>query len=79
MEDTILVLYYLIDDFWKSHGPVWKKTRVDSGTKKGHRIGPLSASEIMTMDIHCHQTHYHAVKHYDVYYVITDLRKDFPG
>lgn len=79
MEDTLLVLYCFVDDFWKSYGSLWEKTCIESGTKKRNRAGQLSPSEIMTIYIHFHQSHYRDFKNYYLHYVSTHLRKHFPG
>lgn len=79
MEDTILILYCLVDDFWKSYEVEWEKMLIDSGIKKRNRVGQLSPSEIMTIYIHFHQSHYRDFKNYYLHYVKKHLQPYFPG
>jgi hypothetical protein len=42
MEDTLLVLYCVVDDFWKNYEGNWEKTLLETGLKKRLRKGQLS-------------------------------------
>lgn len=78
MEDNLTVLYCLVDDFWKEFMPTWKASLIQSGLQKRDRAGQLSASEIMTIYIHFHQSHYRDFKNYYINYVCRYLAHLFP-
>jgi len=78
MEDNLTVLYCLVDDFCKEVIPTWKKTLLESSMKKRDRNGQLSESEIMTIYIHFHQSHYRDFKNYYINYVSKHLTNLFP-
>lgn len=78
MEDNLTVLYCLVDDFCKEFIPSWKTTMIESDMKKRDRAGQLSESEIMTIYIHFHQSHYRDFKNYYINYVSNYLTKLFP-
>jgi len=78
MEDNLTVLYCLVDDFCKEFIPSWKKTLIESDMKKRDRAGQLSESEIMTIYIHFHQSHYRDFKNYYINYVSRYLTHLFP-
>lgn len=78
MEDNLILLYCLVDDFWKIFMPYWQKRLLESGLKKRMRRGQLSASEIMTLCIHFHQSHYRDFKNYYLLYVCKHLKSLFP-
>ena len=58
MENTLTTLFVLVDDFCKEFMPEWEKRMLESNIKKRKRMGNLSPSEIMTICIHFHQSHY---------------------
>lgn len=78
MEDNLIVLYCLVDDFWKIFMPHWQKTLLQWGLKKRMRQGQLSPSEMMVLCIHFHQSHYRDFKHYYLLYVCKHLKPLFP-
>lgn len=78
MEDNLTALYCLVDDFYKELSPTWKKIMLQSGAKKRNRAGQLSTSEIMTIYIHFHQSHYRDFKNYYINYVSQHLVSLFP-
>lgn len=75
---TIEALYCDVDDFNQDFYPVWEKTLLESGEKKRRRQGQMSPSEIMTIIIHFHQSHYRSFKHYYLGHVHLYLRGEFP-
>lgn len=79
MEDNLTALYCLVDDFCKEFIPGWKATMIQSNVKKRDRRGQLSESEIMTIYIHFHQSHYRDFKNYYISYVSRHLAYLFPG
>lgn len=78
MEDMLILLYCIVDDFCKEFLPEWQKHLITQGVKKRQRESQLSASEIMAIYIHFHQSHYRNFKNYYLYYVCTHLKPLFP-
>ena len=64
MENTLTTLFTLVDDFCKEVMPELEKHMLESNIKKRKRQGNLSTSEIMTICIHFHQSHFRTFKHY---------------
>lgn len=79
MEDTITGLFCLVDDFCQGFIKDWEKHLVKSGIKKRVRQGQLSISEIITIYVHFHQSHYRDFKNYYIGHVMKYLAKLFPG
>lgn len=75
---SLLELFCRVDDFWKSFAPAWHQRLLAAGTLKRQRAGNLSASEIMTILIHFHQSHYRDFKAFYTQQVLTHLRSEFP-
>ncbi len=61
---TIDELYCNIADFNQVFYPEWEKTLLESGDKKRRRQGVMSPSELMTILIKFHQSHYKDFKSY---------------
>jgi len=78
MEDNLLSLFCLVDDFCKEFMPWWEKHLLESNIKKRKRVGNLSPSEVMTICIHFHQSHYRTFKHYYKEHVCKHLIHLFP-
>ena len=76
---TIDELYCNIDDFNQVFYPEWEKTLLESGDKKRRRQGVMSPSELMTILINFHQSHYKDFKSYYLCHVHQHLRKEFPN
>lgn len=79
MENTLTTLFVLVDDFCKDFMPEWEKHLLENNVKQRRRGGNLSPSEIMTICIHFHQSHYRTFKHYYNDYVCKHLRQQFPA
>lgn len=75
---SLLELFCHVDDFWKSFAPAWRQTLLEAGVRKRQRPGRLTASEIMTILIHFHQSHYRDFKAFYTQHVSTHLRSEFP-
>ncbi len=75
---TIDELYCNIDDFNKIFYAEWEKTLLESGEKKRRRKGVMSPSELMTILIYFHQSHYKDFKNYYLGHVHQHLRSEFP-
>lgn len=58
--------------------PEWNKHLLEEGKKKRNRASRLSTSEIITILIHFHQSHYRNFKAYYLLYVSNNLRTEFP-
>jgi len=74
---SLLELFCDVDDFWLGFEPRWKASRVAAG-KHRERAGQLCPSEVMTLLIHFHQSHYRTFKAYYTEYVQVHLAKEFP-
>ena len=72
-------LFCLVDDFCKIYLPTCRKQLINSGIKKRNRDARLSSSEIMTILIYFHQSHYRNFKHYYLSYVSQVLKAHFTG
>jgi len=77
--DSLLELFCDVDDFCQSFVPAWKCQLLSSGVCQRQRDRSLSMSEVMTILIHFHQSHYRDFKAYYTEYVQERLRKEFPG
>lgn len=75
---SLLELFCHVDDFCQTFEPHWHHTLVQQGTRQRNRPGRLSTSEIMTIVIHFHQSHYRDFKNYYCEHVLTHLRGEFP-
>jgi hypothetical protein len=75
---SLLELFCSVDDFWLAFAPQWKQTLLQSGQIKRQRRGQLVESEIMTILIHFHQSHYRDFKAFYMGHVLASLRSDFP-
>ena len=76
---SLLELFCHVDDFWKTFAPAWQQTLLQAGKIKHHRAGHLAASEIMTILIQFHQSHYRDFKAFYIEQVLKHWRLDFPG
>lgn len=76
---SLLELFVNVDDFCKAFLPIWQKRLLNDGNKKRLRDGQLSVSEIMTIIIYFHQSHYRDFKTYYREHVCKHLRGEFPS
>lgn len=74
---SLLELFCAVDDFWLHFGPQWKANRLAVGNQRA-RAGQLCPSEVMTILIHFHQSHYRTFKAYYTEHVQVHLAKEFP-
>ena len=74
---SLLELFCAVDDFMLSFEPQWKASQVQAG-KQRERAGQLCPSEVMTILIHFHQSHYRTFKAYYTEHVQIHLAKEFP-
>jgi hypothetical protein len=71
-------LFCDVDDFWLGFEPQWKASRLAAGQQR-ERAGQLCPSEVMTILIHFHQSHYRTFKAYYTEYVQVHLSGEFPA
>ena len=76
---SLLELFVSVDDFCQIFLPIWEKKLVAEGSKKRHRAGQLSMSEVMTILIYFHQSHYRNFKAYYTEQVCQQLKAEFPN
>ncbi len=77
--DSLIELFCDVDDFCQSFLPLWRNQMLSAGEIQRQRARSLSMSEIMTILIHVHQSHYRHFKAYSTDYVLERLRPEFPG
>jgi hypothetical protein len=76
---SVLELFCDVDDFCRSFEPFWHKQSLASGSKQRNRARELALSEIMTILILFHQSHYRTFKAFYTEHVCVDLRGEFPS
>lgn len=79
MEDILIALFCLVDEFCKEFTPQWEQHLITQGLKKRRTPSRLSSSEIMTIFIYFHQYRFRDFKTYYTRYVETHLRDAFPN
>jgi len=77
--ESLLELFVSVDDFCQAFLPNLQMHLLNSGAVKRHRARSLSVSEVMTILIHFHQSHYRDFKAYYLGHVLPHLRGEFPG
>ena len=76
---SLLKLFCNIDDFWQAFQLHWRRVTLARDGGRRVRAARLSHSEIMTILIHFHQSHYRTFKAYYTEYVLIHRRPEFPG
>ena len=74
---SLLELFCDVDDFMVSFERRWKASQLQEGSQR-ERAGQLCPSEVMTILIHFHQSHYRTFKAYYTEHVQVHLAKEFP-
>ena len=74
---SLLDLFCHVDDSRDQFKPYWDRL-LGQGLRKRLRMSLLSDSEIMTIMVHFHQSHYRDFKAYYTEYVGKHLRSEFP-
>jgi hypothetical protein len=77
--ESLVELFCHVDDFCQAFLPIWKRQLLTSGTVQRQRARQLSLSEIMTLLILFHQSHYRNFKAFYQDYVWKHLSAEFPG
>ena len=67
---SLLKLFCAVDDFWKAFQPHWHRVTLERNGGRKVRATQLSPSEIMTVLIPFHQSHYRSFKAYYTEYVL---------
>jgi len=75
---SLLELFCDVDDFCQRFLPVWEKFQITNGVKTRKRDTQLTMSEIMTIVIHFHQSHFRDFKAYYTQNVMKHLKGEFP-
>ena len=75
---SILELFCSVDDFWLQFAPQWQATLLTAGQRQRLRATQMYPSEMMTIMIWFHQSHYRTFKAYYTEYVQCHLRSEFP-
>jgi hypothetical protein len=76
---NLLELYCHVDEFVKFFLPEWSQYLIEEGKKRRNRLSRMSPSEIMTILIHFHQSHYRDFKGFYLLHVCLHLRSEFPN
>jgi len=74
----LVAMFCDIDDFCKVFEPIYNQRLLQTGQRHRVRPGQLSLSEIMTIIVYFHASHYRDFKHYYTEYVEAHLRPYFP-
>lgn len=77
--ESLVDLFCRVDDFCQEFVPVHEQHLFNSGAKHRRRERSLVMSEIMTILVHFHQSHYRNFKAYYCEYVLPHLQAEFPG
>lgn len=77
--ESLVELFVHVDDFCQAFLPTLEKQLLQSGFIQRRRERSLSLSEVMTILIHFHQSHYRNFKAYYCEHVLLHLRREFPG
>lgn len=78
-EEKRLNLFCDVDDFCLLFIPLWNMTLLQYGVIKRVKEPALSISEMMTIIIHFHQSHYRDFKTYYIEHVCQHLNDEFPN
>jgi hypothetical protein len=76
---SVLELFCDVDDFCRSFEPFWHRQSLTSGSKQRNRARELALSEIMTILILFHQSHYRTFKAFYTEHVCVNLCGEFPS
>lgn len=75
---SILELFCAVDDFWQQFAPQWQRSLLPAPGKHRRREGYMHPSEIMTILIAFHSSHYRDFKAYYSEHVQEHWRSEFP-
>src|SRR5437899_1761378 len=66
---SLLELFCSVDDFWQQFAPKWQAALLAAGQRQHLRATQMHPSEMMTIIILFHQSHYRTFKAYSTEYV----------
>lgn len=76
--DELIAIFCDIDDFCKAFEPVYARCLLRTGQRRRMRQTTLELSEILTLLVYFHWSHYRTFKHYYTEYVMAHLHPYFP-
>ena len=76
---SLLEVFCDVDDFCQQFEPVWRQHLIASGQRQRQRARRLSLSEVMTILIVFHHSHYRTFKAFYTTHVLRHWRTEFPG
>src|SRR5271165_2776322 len=76
---SLLEVFCDVDDFSQAYLRTNKSEQLPSGKRQRQRQGEMHLSELLTLMIHFHQSHYRNFKAYYTEYVCVHLRSEFPN
>jgi hypothetical protein len=76
--DQLIAIFCDIDDFCKTFEPVYTRGLLHTGQRQRIRQTTLALSEILTLLVYFHWSHYRTFKHYYTEYVLAHLPPYFP-
>jgi hypothetical protein len=76
--DHLLAIFCDLDDFCKVFEPMYTQHLLAAGVQRRQRQARLTLSELMTIVVHFHQSHYRDFKAYYLLHVWAHLRPYFP-
>ena len=76
---NLVELFCHVDDFCQAFEGHWIRHQLTTGRRRRRRTGQLCLSEIMTLLIWFHQSHYRDFKAFYQHHVCRHLRDAFPG
>jgi hypothetical protein len=76
---SVLELFCHVDDFWHAFAPGFRAYQVQARVIKRHRRRHLAESEVMTILIAFHQSHYRTFTAYYLEHVCVAWRAEFPA
>jgi hypothetical protein len=76
---SLVELFCDVDDFCQVFLPKFIAHMLANGIRKRKRARSLSISEVMTILIHFHQSHYRNFKAYYCMHVRVNMKSEFPG
>ena len=75
---SLLELFCSIDDFCQSFEKHWHSELLESGLRQRRRQSQMALSEMLSLMVYFHQSHYRDFKAYYTQHVETFLRGEFP-
>jgi Transposase DDE domain len=78
-ELQLMTMFCDIDDFCKAFAPVYTRHLLETGRRHRRRQPALTLSEIMTILVAFHGSHYRTFKHYYTAYVVPHWQSYFPA